>query len=92
MRRIVLSCALLLLALAIPAYADDDPDQAPVITKAPALTHFEEAVYPPAEKAKGTEATVILAISIDEHGAVTEVTVTPSGGAVFDAAALAAAK
>ncbi len=86
-------CACAVLALATAAHADDDqPEPQPVVTKAPALTHFEEAVYPPDEKAKGVESTVVLAISLDDKGAVTEVTVITSGGADFDAAAIAAAK
>jgi TonB family protein len=100
-RRIVVTCACVLLALASAtrvARAQDDTgdqdqdQQQHVITKAPALTHFEEAVYPPAEKAAGKEATVVLSIAIDEHGAVTEVTVTQTAGADFDAAAVEAAK
>ncbi len=99
MRRPDFTCAWLVLALAIGATAGlerdaraDDDAPAPVITKAPALVHFEEADYPPDEKAKGTEATVILAISIDDKGAVTEVAITTTGGADFDAAAVAAAR
>ncbi|HTJ41010.1 MAG TPA: TonB-dependent receptor [Kofleriaceae bacterium] len=91
MIRSVSICACILLAIASPAFGDDD-EAAPVITKAPALTHFEQAVYPPAEKEKGVEATAVLEISIDEHGAVTDVAVVTSAGADFDAAAIAAAK
>ncbi|MCE9575668.1 MAG: TonB-dependent receptor [Deltaproteobacteria bacterium] len=99
MRSIALTCAWIVLALAIGtstrtarAEGDDDAPAQPVITKAPQLLHFEEAVYPPDQKAKGVEATVILTIAIDDKGAVSEVEVASSAGAAFDAAAIAAAK
>jgi TonB family protein len=98
LRSSALTCAWLVLALAIGSTArtaradDDQPETQPVITKAPSLVHFEEAVYPPDQKARGVEATVILTIAIDDKGAVSEVEVATSAGADFDAAAVAAAR
>ncbi|MFN3198384.1 MAG: TonB family protein [Bradymonadia bacterium] len=59
---------------------------------APKLLKFVEAVYPPAALEARQSAEVIMLITIDEQGAVTEVSVTKSGGAEFDTAALEAAK
>ena len=55
------------------------------ITKYPKLVRFVEATYPPAEKAAGHEAQVILIISISATGEVTSVEVKESAGAAFDA-------
>jgi TonB family protein len=62
------------------------------VTKLPRLTKFVEADYPPAQKAAGTEASVVLTIEISEAGVVTAVSVAESAGPDFDAAALAAAR
>jgi TonB family protein len=52
-----------------------------------------ESVAPPfPDAAAENRAHVVLAISVDETGAVTDATVLESGGEVFDAAALEAAK
>jgi TonB family protein len=78
---------LVLVCGAARAYADDDQ---PNVTKPPKLAHFVTADRP-----KGTEdktATVVLAIDIGADGKVTDVRVAQTGGADFDAAAVAAAK
>ncbi|HEY7955607.1 MAG TPA: TonB family protein [Polyangia bacterium] len=75
----------LALACALPARAE------PKLTRLPRLQTFVEATYPPAEQAAGREATVLLAIEIGADGKVTHVSVARSGGADFDAAAVAAA-
>jgi TonB family protein len=94
MRRslVIAACALLAALLVTAGARADDDDAGPIVTKAPALVHFVEAVYPPDKKEAGVEATVILTIAIDEHGKVTEVEIATSGGADFDAAAVAAAR
>jgi TonB family protein len=58
----------------------------------PRLTTFVEAPYPEEEKATGKQATVVLQIAITEKGTVAAVVVLESGGAAFDAAAVAAAR
>ena len=79
MRYVASICACIVLAFAAGAHADDDQEPQPVVTKAPALTHFEEAIYPPDEKAKGVESTVVLAISLDDKGAVLAIAELPAG-------------
>jgi TonB family protein len=73
---------LAVMMIAAPALAD--------VTKPPKLVHFVEAVRP-----AGTEdktATVTLSIDIGADGKVEGVRVAASGGADFDAAAVAAAQ
>jgi TonB family protein len=84
---------LLAFAVVAPRVARADaPTPAHVLTKPPALVHFVEADYPPAEKAAGVQATVVLQLDLDAAGHVAAATVTTSAGADFDAAAIAAAK
>lgn len=61
------------------------------LTKMPRLVRFVAAEYPPDKKSAGITASVILTIEISATGKVTGVTVARSGGADFDAAAVAAA-
>ncbi len=75
-----------------PAGGDEGAEQAPRVTKAPRLAHFVEAEYPADKKAQGVTASVLLSIEIGADGKVGNVTVAQSGGADFDAAAVAAAK
>jgi TonB family protein len=86
-RRAALPLAALLL-LARPAVADDEPK----VTKPPKLVTFAPAVYPPDKQAAGVTGSVLLTIDIDAAGKVIEVAVATSGGADFDAAAVAAAR
>jgi TonB family protein len=68
------------------------PAPAPTLTRPPKLVKFVEAVYPEAEEAAGKTAVVVLALVIGADGKIEEATVHESGGAGFDAAALAAAR
>jgi TonB family protein len=65
---------------------------APKLTKAPKLVKFVEAPFPESERAGGKTAAVVLQVAIGATGAVDEALVAQSGGAAFDAAALAAVK
>jgi len=57
----------------------------------PELTHFEPAPYPSAAVSERLEASVVLALDIDELGHVTRAEVTEGAGHGFDEAAQAAA-
>jgi TonB family protein len=57
----------------------------------PVLTRYSAPVYPEAERRAGREAVVILRLELSREGRVVKATVKSSGGAEFDAAALAAA-
>jgi TonB family protein len=72
--------------------APPEEQKAPVVTKAPKLTHFVEAEYPPDKKAANVTASVLLTIEIGADGKVGNVVVAQSGGPDFDAAAVAAVK
>lgn len=63
-----------------------------VLTKPPNLTTFVPADYPADKKAAGITSSVLLSIEIGDDGKVQSVAVVESGGADFDAAAVAAAK
>ena len=95
MRRLTVLCMILGALSSSVAEALEEqpaPAEAGVLTKPPKLTKFIEAVYPEAKKAAGVTASVTLSIEIAEDGKVGEVEITQSGGADFDAAALAAVK
>lgn len=89
---------LLLLVLAGSARAaptDASPDAGTaqgVLTKAPAIVHSVEAVYPPEAAKARISATVMLTVDIGADGAVTDAQVTEPAGHGFDEAALAALK
>jgi TonB family protein len=100
-RRTLLPTALALLlstGAASPALAQPQPEAAPAppagprLTKPPALVTFVEAEYPAAEKAAGQTASVVLQLTLDVEGRVTNAQVQESGGPAFDAAAVAAAR
>ncbi len=61
----------------------------PQLDKAPKLLRFVEA-EPPAALAERRQVDVVLGIDVDESGKVTALVVLESGGAEFDAAAVAA--
>ncbi len=89
----------LALASAVPvSQAAAQPRPAPTakpahkLTRPPKLVTFVEAPYPEAERASGKTATVKLQVAISATGTVDEAQVIESGGAAFDAAALAAMK
>lgn len=65
---------------------------AATIVEPPRLSYKVDPVYPPEAWAAGREAAVALAIDIDAQGLVSDVAVLESGGADFDAAAVAAAR
>jgi TonB family protein len=67
-------------------------DTGPVVTKPPKLVKFVPAVYPKDKHDAGVTANVLLSIEIGADGQVGEVEVVQSGGADFDAAAVAAVK
>ena len=76
-----------------PATAQNPPRPAgprPVLTRAPRLTHFVEAPWPPGEKAD--KASVLLQIAISAAGKVELVSVQQSAGSAFDEAAIKAAQ
>ncbi len=64
------------------------------LTKAPELIEFVEADYPPAAKEKGVQASVVLLITINELGAVTDAQVQESSNKEypFDQSAIKAVK
>jgi TonB family protein len=64
----------------------------PVLTKAPELVHFEEAVFPPEAAAAGKTASVEMLVTIDEKGQVSDAQVVTPVGDGFDEAALAAVR
>ncbi|GMV15344.1 MAG: membrane protein [Polyangiaceae bacterium] len=85
----LICCALSLAARVEAQPAPGDTEQKLV---APELVESAEPEYPESEKASAASARVELRLSIDEHGTVTDVEVTRSAGATFDAAAVAAAR
>jgi TonB family protein len=69
----------------------DPQAAAPRLTKAPKLIRFVEAAYPEEEKASGRQASVVLRLSLDGSGRVTDATVLQGVSPAFDAAARNAA-
>jgi TonB family protein len=67
----------------------NDPRTAPVVM--PKIVHFENAPYPPAARAKGLEAEVLLKLTIERDGSVSAVEVLTPRGSGFDEAAKDAA-
>lgn len=81
-----------LATLALCALLARDAHGQPRLTKAPELVQFVEADYPPEALAQGQSATVVLQIALSASGTVDDAIVARSGGAAFDAAALAAVR
>lgn len=79
--------ALGVLAWAMPAWAQAP---APKGVVPPIVEHHHEAVYPPEELAARKHGAVVLLVSVDAEGHVTDVSVAQSGGKPFDDAATAA--
>lgn len=77
----------------IGATTQSDPGATPpgAITP-PRLTQFVQADYPPDALARGVEGGVLLQITIDAEGRVTEATVLQGVGSGLDEAAVAAAR
>ena len=82
--RIALGVVLLILTAARPALAQ--PSAAPSRVPPKVITHTD-AVYPADLVAKGVHADVVLVVTIDAEGHVTNVDVETSGGAELDAVA-----
>ena len=87
--RVAVVLALVICAALRPVAAAADE---PAVTKAPKLSKFVPAEYPKDKHDAGVTASVLLSIEIDAEGKVGEVEVVSSGGADFDAAAVAAVK
>ncbi|HTQ03681.1 MAG TPA: TonB family protein, partial [Polyangiaceae bacterium] len=66
--------------------APETPAPKPVL-KDPVLVEGAEPEYPPAAQKEGREATVVLKLTVDKEGHVTNADVVQSGGDDFDAAA-----
>lgn len=69
-----------------------DSAESASLVQGPGLLELIEAVYPAQAAAEGREAEVVLRLSLDETGAVTDATVLSPVGFGFDEAALAAVK
>jgi len=92
---VTFALTLALLAPALPARAQESSGEAQVggqLTKPPKLLKFVPAAYPQDKHDAGVTAQVTLSIEIDDAGKVGNVEVVGSGGADFDAAAVAAVK
>src|SRR5688572_2151999 len=93
-RALLIACATLGVsgfAAAQPAAGDDAPANAPALV-APKLVENAEPVYPESQRASGETAKVVLSLTLDDQGAVTDASVLESAGEDFDASALEAAK
>lgn len=89
LRRTLLSLSIVLpltAAAAGPAAAQADA------TTPPHVLEHVDPVYPPAKLAEGIDTTVVLLITVEKDGSVSDATVAESGGVDFDEAALAAAR
>lgn len=75
----------------VAGQATDGAASSEPAVRSPELVHFEPAVYPPTAEAQGLEAVVILILTVDEAGRVTEAKSTSQAGHGFDEAAEAAA-
>jgi TonB family protein len=73
-----------------PQEVESAPPAKPTVV-VPKLVHFEHAPYPPEALKVGLEAYVILTLSVDKQGNVTEAEVRERAGHGFDEAAQAAA-
>lgn len=65
---------------------------AQTITREPELVEFVEADYPPEEREAGRDGTVVLELTLDAQGQVTDAVVVESAGEAFDAAAIDAVR
>jgi len=87
-----------LVLVARVSHADGDEPKTPPAEKSakglvpPKLVTMIKPVYPEAKRASGEKASVVVMLTIDASGKVEAATVATSGGADFDAEALAAAK
>jgi TonB family protein len=82
----------LALSIAPPVSAQDAPPPPASGLVPPRPTNTIAPVYPEEKKATAESATVVLAITLDASGTVTDVSVTTSAGPEFDRAALEAGR
>jgi TonB family protein len=85
------AAALVVLAGALTAASPAAAQQSPGVTPPQVVEHVD-AVYPPSRQAEGVEANVLLFVTVEKDGTVSEASVASSGGDEFDEAALAAIK
>ncbi|HZO12256.1 MAG TPA: TonB family protein, partial [Polyangiaceae bacterium] len=62
----------------------------PADIEPPRVLEHIDAIYPSSELAQGTETTVVVHVTVEKDGHVSDAEVVESGGAAFDEAALAA--
>lgn len=75
-----------------PSSETSNAGEAGPVIRAPELLEFHNAVYPPEAEAAGVEAAVVLLLTIDATGMVSEAVVATGAGQGFDEAAVAAAQ
>ena len=75
-----------------PATGAQTEAPAPALTRAPTVTSFVEATYPPEAEAQKLEGRVVLSIDISASGEVTRAEVVEPAGHGFDEAAVAAVR
>lgn len=68
----------------------DRPEAAKPVVVPPLVEHHHEAIYPPEELSARKHAEVVLVVTVDSEGHVTNVEVGQSGGKPFDDAAIVA--
>jgi TonB family protein len=89
----LIACPTLALAQIAPTTPNGSPAETPPPRAlAPRLTRFVQAEYPAEALAQGIEGAVLLRITVDAQGAVTEVDVAQGVGHGLDEAAVAAAR
>jgi TonB family protein len=74
-----------------PAQPPADQTAARAVTPPQVIDHVD-AIYPPAELARGTDTNVIVTVTVERDGTVSDAQVSTSGGAAFDASAIAAVR
>jgi TonB family protein len=87
---IVVACVVACVPTTAHAHEPDEPDHAP--DSAPVVVNQVEAAYPPQARAAGVSGTVLLELSVDADGNVSDVKVTRGAGFGFDESAVAAAR
>jgi TonB family protein len=75
----------------VPSGDETVSEHEPRALEVPRLLEFAKAIYPPEAELQGIEADVILVLTIDAEGAVTDVNVPEPAGHGFDEAARIAA-
>lgn len=83
---------LLFTLVSVPLLSVTSWASAQTLTRPPEIARFVEAEYPPSALEAREEASVLVELTIDAAGRVTEAIVVTSGGEAFDAAALEAVR